>query len=81
MNFDFDDALHGLCGTITYFNFGCFTRKDTVPSKAQHFLVSVLFSISVQDMEAKFYITTRHKAVFWVYASNICSRFSSSYPY
>jgi len=64
MDSDFDNALDGLRGSIPYFDVSGFTRKDTVPPKAQHVLVSALFSKSVQDMEVKFNMTTRQKTIF-----------------
>jgi len=56
MDSDFDNALDGLRGTISNFDVSIFT-------KAQHVLVSALFSKIVQ-MEVKFDMTTRHKAIF-----------------
>ena len=38
-------------------------NKDTVPPKAQHVLASAIFSKIVQDMEVKFDMTVRQKAV------------------
>ena len=52
-----------LRGTISDFDVSIFTSKDTVPPKAQHVLASALFSESVQDMEVKFDMTTRQKAI------------------
>jgi hypothetical protein len=63
-NFDFYIALDGLHETIPSFDLSNFTRKDTVPLKAQHVLARALFGKIVQDMEVKFNMTTRHKAVF-----------------
>jgi hypothetical protein len=41
-----------------------FTRKDTVPLKAEQVLAHVLFGKIVQNMEVKFNMTTRHKSIF-----------------
>jgi hypothetical protein len=35
MDFNFDNALNGLCDTIPTFNFSNFASKDFVPPKAQ----------------------------------------------
>jgi len=64
MDSDFDNALDGLRGAIPDFDVSSFTSKDTVPPKAQHVLARALFSKSVQDMEVKFDMTTRQKAIF-----------------
>jgi hypothetical protein len=64
MDSDFDSALDGLHETIPSFDLSNFTRKDTVPLKAQHVLARALFGKIVQDMEVKFNMTTREKAVF-----------------
>ena len=61
---DFDNALDGLRGTIPNFHVSSFTSKDIVPPKAQHVFASALFSKSVQDIEVKFDMTTRQKAIF-----------------
>lgn len=59
IDLDFDNALDGLRGTIPDFDVSSFTCKDIVPPKAQHVLVSPIFSKVVQDMELKFEMTTR----------------------
>ena len=64
MDSDFDNALDGLRGAIPNFDVSSFTSKATVHPKAQHVLASTLFSKSVQDMEVKFDMTTRQKAIF-----------------
>jgi len=64
LDLDFDNALDGLRGAIPDFDVSSFTSKDTVPPKAQHVLASALFSKSVQDMQVKFDMTTRQKAIF-----------------
>jgi hypothetical protein len=64
MDLDFDNALDDLRGAIPNFDVSSFTTKDTVPPKAQHVLASALFNKSVQDMEVKFDMTTRQKAIF-----------------
>jgi len=64
MDLDFDNALDGLRGAIPDFDVSSFTSKDTIPPKAQHVLVSALFSKSVQDMEVKFDMSTRQKTIF-----------------
>jgi len=64
MDSDFDNVLDGLRGAIPIFDVSSFTSKDTVPPKAQHVFASALFSKSVQDMEVKFDMTTRQKAIF-----------------
>jgi len=61
MDSNFDNALDDLGGTIPNFDVSSFTCKDTVLPKAQHVLVSSLCSKSVQDMEVKFDMSTRHK--------------------
>ena len=63
MDSDFDNALDGLRGTIPNFDVSSFTSKDIVPPKAQHVLASALCSKSVQDMDVKFDMTTRRKAI------------------
>jgi len=63
MDSDFDNPLDCLCGTIPDFDVSSFTSKDNVLPKAQHVLASALFSKSVQDMEVKFDMTTRQKAI------------------
>jgi len=45
--FDFDRALDGLCGTISYFNLSSFTSKNIVPPKAQHMFWQVPFLVKV----------------------------------
>jgi hypothetical protein len=64
MDSDFGIALDGLRETIPYFDFSNFASKDTVPTKAQHVLASVIFGKIVQDIETDFDMTTRQKAVF-----------------
>jgi hypothetical protein len=64
MDYDFGIALDGLRETIPDFDFSNFASKDTVPTKAQHVLASVLFGKIVQDIETDFDMTTRQKAVF-----------------
>ncbi|GJY77416.1 putative reverse transcriptase domain-containing protein [Tanacetum coccineum] len=62
-----DDYVYALAcrrDTISSFDFSEFNNKDTVPSKAQQTLVSVLFSEMVKDLEAHFDKTMRQKAVF-----------------
>jgi hypothetical protein len=59
----FDIVLNDLCGTIPDFDISSFTCKDIVHPKAQHILVSALVSKKIQDMEVKFDMTTRQKAV------------------
>jgi hypothetical protein len=49
---------------IPEFDVSSFTGKDIVPPKAQHVLASALLSKIVQDMEVKFDMTTRQKAIF-----------------
>jgi len=63
MNSNFDNALDGLRGMIPNFDVSSFTSKDIVPPKAQHVLASALCSKSVQDMDVKFDMTTRRKAI------------------
>ena len=63
MDLDFDNALDGLRSVILDSDVSSFTSKDTIPPKAQHVLASALFSESVQDMEVKFDMTTRQKAI------------------
>jgi len=53
MESDFDHVLDGRRGTIPDFHVSRFNWKDIVSPKAQHVLVSALFSKSVQDMEVK----------------------------
>ena len=60
----FDIALNGLYVAIPYFNLSNFTSKDTVPPKVQHILASVLFYKIVKDMNVKFDMTIRQKAIF-----------------
>nr|GFA66032.1 auxilin-like protein [Tanacetum cinerariifolium] len=57
-------ALACLCDTISSFDFSCFTKKNTAPSKAQQTPVSGLFSEMVKDIEAHFDMTVRQKAIF-----------------
>ncbi|GJS71533.1 hypothetical protein Tco_0704374 [Tanacetum coccineum] len=57
-------ALACLRGTISSFDFSCFTNKNTTSSKAQQILASAFFSKMVKDMEAHFDMTVRQKAVF-----------------
>jgi len=64
MDSDIDNALDGLHGTILDFDVSSFTGKDTVPPKAQLVLASTISSKIVQDMEVKFDMTTRQKAIF-----------------
>ncbi|GKD63469.1 hypothetical protein Tco_1305577 [Tanacetum coccineum] len=64
MDDDYVYALACLRDTTPSFDFSDFTNKDTVPSKAQQTLVSVLFSEMVKDLEAHFDMTMRQKAVF-----------------
>ncbi|WJX88063.1 hypothetical protein P8452_70185 [Trifolium repens] len=64
MDSGFDSVLDGLHETIPSFDLSNFTRKDTVPLKAQHVLARALFGKIVQDMEVKFNMTTREKVVF-----------------
>jgi len=64
MDLNFDNALDGLRGTFPDFDVSSFTSKYTVLSNAQHVLASALFSKIVQNMEVKFDMTTRQKAVF-----------------
>ena len=59
---NFDNALDGFRGTIPDLDINSFTSKDTVPLKA-YVLLSALFNKSVQDMEVKFDMTTRQKAI------------------
>ncbi|MCI13571.1 hypothetical protein A2U01_0034689, partial [Trifolium medium] len=47
MDSDVNNALDGLRDTILAFDFSNFASKDTVPSKAQHVLASVVFGKSV----------------------------------
>jgi len=63
MDLDFDNAFNGLCGTIPYFDVSSFTSKDFIPPKVQHVLTSALSSKRVQEMEVKFDMTTRQKAI------------------
>ncbi|GJZ95308.1 putative reverse transcriptase domain-containing protein [Tanacetum coccineum] len=62
MDGDYVSALACLHDTIPSFDFGGFTNKDTVPSKAQQTLTNVLFSEMVKDMEVHFDMTMRQKA-------------------
>ncbi|GJU97635.1 hypothetical protein Tco_1326906 [Tanacetum coccineum] len=64
MDDDYVSTLACLCDTIPSFDFSGFTNKDTVPSKAQKTLTSVLFSEILKDMEVHFDMTMRQKAVF-----------------
>jgi hypothetical protein len=63
MNSDTDNVLYILRGTIPNFDINSFTCKRNIPPKAQHVLACALFNKSVQDMEVKFDITTKHKPV------------------
>lgn len=63
MDLKFDRALNGLSVVIPYFDLSGFTRRDNVPPKAQHVLMSSLFSKSVLDMDVKFDMTARQKEV------------------
>jgi hypothetical protein len=45
MDSDYYNALDGLRGTIPNFDVSSFTSKDIIPPKAQHVLVSALFSL------------------------------------
>ena len=60
----FVDALDNLQAVILGFDLAGFTNKNTVPPKAQHALASGLFSRLVQEMDVRFDMTCRHKAVF-----------------
>ncbi|KAL6500200.1 hypothetical protein OROHE_025566 [Orobanche hederae] len=64
MDSDFDRALDGLSVAIPDFDLSNSTSKDTVPPKAQHVLVSALFSKIIKDMDVKLAMTTRQKVVF-----------------
>lgn len=64
IDFNFNIALDGLSVTIPDFDLSNFTSKGIFPPKAQHDLISALFSISVQHMDVKFEITARQKVVF-----------------
>ncbi|GJT83755.1 hypothetical protein Tco_1058097 [Tanacetum coccineum] len=64
MDDDYVSALACLRDTIPSFDFNVFTNKDTAPSKAQQTLASALFSEMVKDMEVRFDMTVRQKAVF-----------------
>ncbi|GKD25071.1 hypothetical protein Tco_1231285 [Tanacetum coccineum] len=64
MDDDYVSALACLRDTIPSFDFNIFTNKDTSPSKAQQTLASALFSEMVKDMEVRFDMTVRQKAVF-----------------
>ena len=64
MDSDFDRALDDLSVAIPDFDLSNFTSKDIVPPKAQHVLVSVLFSKIVKDVNVKFDMTTRYEAFF-----------------
>ncbi|GJY27321.1 hypothetical protein Tco_0402047 [Tanacetum coccineum] len=64
MDVDYASALACLRDTIPSFDFNVFTNKDTAPSKAQQTLASALFSEMVKDMEVRFDMTVRQKAVF-----------------
>ena len=79
MDSNFDNVLDGLRGTISNLNVSDFTSKDTVPLKAQHVLMNALFSKSIQDMEVKFDMITRQKAVFGSLQATQCLEFSFSY--
>ncbi|GJV30453.1 putative reverse transcriptase domain-containing protein [Tanacetum coccineum] len=56
---DYVSALACLCDTIPSFDFGGFTNKDIVPSKAQQTLANVIFSEMVKYMEVHFDMTMR----------------------
>nr|GEW99939.1 putative reverse transcriptase domain-containing protein [Tanacetum cinerariifolium] len=64
MDDDYVYPLACLRDTIPSFDFSCLTNKDTVPSKAQQTLASVLFSEMVKDMEVHFDMTVRQNAPF-----------------
>ncbi|GKB22324.1 putative reverse transcriptase domain-containing protein [Tanacetum coccineum] len=64
MDVDYASALACLRDTIPSIDFNVFTNKDTAPSKAQQTLVSALFSEMVKDLEVRFDMTVRQKAVF-----------------
>lgn len=64
LDLDFDRALDGLHAVIPDSDLSGFTRKDIVPPKAQYVLASSLFGKSVHDLDLKFDMTTRQKAVF-----------------
>ncbi|GJU04502.1 hypothetical protein Tco_1120932 [Tanacetum coccineum] len=59
MDVDYASALSCLRDTIPSFDFNVFTNKDTAPT-----LASALFSEMVKDMEVRFDMIVRQKAVF-----------------
>ncbi|GKB22508.1 hypothetical protein Tco_0861909 [Tanacetum coccineum] len=64
MGDDYVSALACLRDAIPSFDFNVFTNKETAPSKAQQTLTSALFSEMVKDIEVRFDMTVRQKAVF-----------------
>ncbi|GJU13398.1 hypothetical protein Tco_1135794 [Tanacetum coccineum] len=64
MDVDYASALACLRDTIPSFDFNIFTNKDTAPSKAQQILASALSSEMIKDMEVRFDMIVRQKAVF-----------------
>jgi hypothetical protein len=73
--------LNDLHETIPNFDLSNFIRKDIVPLKAQYVLTRVLFGKIIQDMEVKFNMTTRQKAVFGCLQAARAQNFSSCYSY
>jgi hypothetical protein len=65
MNSDFNNVLDDIRDTISTFDFNSLAIKCTIPSKAQHVLVSVRFGKIVHNMEVDFDMTTKQKIVFW----------------
>ena len=70
MDSDLDRALADLRAIIPDFDLSGFANKNTVPPTAQHALASALFSNIVQEMEVRFSMTCRHKAVLGMPSSS-----------
>jgi len=72
MDADFDSVLDGLGGTVSDFEFNNFISKDM--------FWQVSFLVKVFRYESKVWHDHKTENNFWMFASNTCSKFSSSYP-